>query len=212
MRDLLAPDLIFVGMLAVLLASGIVSPQEAFAGFSNPEILAIGALFVVAGALQHTGALGFVATRLFGRITSHRRALLRMMLPTAGISAFLNNTPIVAMFTPVVFDWARRHQVSPSRFLIPLSYATILGGACTLIGTSTNLVVSGMLQNVAGQAPLGMFELTLVGAPLALIAIFAGAQLFALGIIGEYLARMHLRIMDRPVYVVRQRTNDAHER
>ena len=170
MRDLLAPDLIFVGMLAVLLASGIVSPQEAFVGFSNPEILAIGALFVVAGALQHTGALGFVATRLFGQITSHRRALLRMMLPTAGISAFLNNTPIVAMFTPVVFDWARRHQVSPSRFLIPLSYATILGGACTLIGTSTNMVVNGLMVG-AGQPGMSFFELSAVGVPCAVVGV-----------------------------------------
>lgn len=179
-RELLAPDLIFLGMLGVFLASGILTPPEAFAGFSNPEVLAIGALFVVAGALQQTGALGFVAVRLLGRITSDRRALLRMMLPTAGISAFLNNTPIVAMFTPVVFEWARRQQVSPSRFLIPLSYATILGGACTLIGTSTNMVVNGLMVS-AGLPRLSFFELSAVGVPCALVGLgflaFAGRYL-----------------------------------
>ena len=169
-RDILAPDLIFLGMLAVLLVSGILSPDEALAGFSNPEVLAIGALFVVAGALQHTGALGFVATHLFGPIHSDRGALLRMMLPTAGISAFLNNTPIVAMFTPVVFDWTRRHRVSPSRFLIPLSYATILGGSCTLIGTSTNMVVNGLMLS-AGLPGLSFFELSAVGLPCALVGL-----------------------------------------
>ena len=169
-RDVLAPDLIFLGMLAVLLVSGILSPGEALAGFSNPEVLAIGALFVVSGALQHTGALGFVATHLFGPIHSDRGALLRVMVPTAGISAFLNNTPIVAMFTPVVFDWTRRHRVSPSRFLIPLSYATILGGSCTLIGTSTNMIVNGLMLS-AGLPGLSFFELSAVGLPCAFVGL-----------------------------------------
>lgn len=175
-RDVLAPDLIFIGMVALLLVSGVISPQEALVGFSNPEVIAVGALFVVAGAMQNTGALGFVATRIFGRIGSNRLALLRMMIPVAGISAFLNNTPIVAMFTPVVIDWTRRHGVSPSRFLIPLSYATILGGACTLIGTSTNLVVNGLMVG-AGMPGMVFFELSTVGVPcavagLAFIAVF----------------------------------------
>lgn len=169
-REVLAPDLIFLGVLAVLLVSGILSPQEALAGFANPEVISVGALFVVAGAMQNTGALGFVATRLFGRIRGDRQALLRLMLPVAGISAFLNNTPIVAMFTPVVIDWARRHRLSPSRFLIPLSYATILGGTCTLIGTSTNLVVNGLMVG-AGMPGMSFFELSPVGVPCAVVGL-----------------------------------------
>lgn len=168
--DLLAPDLVFLAMLAVLLASGVLSSQEALAGFANPEVIAIGALFVVAGALQHTGALGFVASSLLGRTGDGRRALLRLMLPVAAISAFLNNTPIVAMFTPVVLEWARRQQLSPSRFLIPLSYATILGGTCTLIGTSTNLVVNGLMIR-AGMSGMTFFELGAVGLPCALVGL-----------------------------------------
>ena len=168
--EVLAPDLIFLGMLAVLIVSGVVSPEEALVGFSNPGMISVGALFVVAGALQNTGALGFVATRIFGRIESDRRALLRMMIPIASISAFLNNTPIVAMFMPVVIDWARRYRVSPSRFLIPLSYATILGGACTLIGTSTNLVANGLMMGY-GMAGMSFFELGAVGLPCAVVGL-----------------------------------------
>jgi di/tricarboxylate transporter len=168
--DLFAPDLVFLGMIAALMAVGILSPAEALAGFSNPEVIAIGALFIVAGAMKNTGALGFFATRIFGRIERPRRSLVKMMLPIASISAFLNNTPIVAMFLPVVVDWARRNRLSPSRFLIPLSYATILGGLCTLIGTSTNLVVSGLMVG-AGLPRMSFFELTPVGLPCALVGI-----------------------------------------
>ncbi len=169
-REMLAPDLIFLGMLAILIVSGVLSPEEALVGFSNPGMISVGALFVVAGALQNTGALGFVATRIFGRIESDRRTLLRMMIPIAGISAFLNNTPIVAMFTPVVIDWTRRHRVSPSRFLIPLSYATILGGMCTLIGTSTNLVANGLMMGY-GLPSMSFFELSAVGVPCAIVGL-----------------------------------------
>ena len=178
LRDMFTPDFVFLGILAVLMAVGILSPAEALSGFSNTEVIAIGALFVVAGAMKNTGALGFFASRIFGRIGSKpRQALLKMMVPIAGVSAFLNNTPIVAMFMPVVIDWARRNRVSPSRFLIPLSYATILGGTCTLIGTSTNLVVSGLMASV-GLPKMSFFELSPVGLPSAIlglgfIAVFA---------------------------------------
>jgi len=170
MREVLAPDLIFLGLLALLLTAGVLTPEEALAGFANPCIVSIGALFVVAGALQHTGALEFVATRIFGQIKSARRSLVRMMIPVAGASAFLNSTPIVAMFIPVVVGWTRRHGVSPSRFLIPLSFATILGGTCTLIGTSTNLV-GNSLMIAAGMPGLSFFELSAVGLPCALVGL-----------------------------------------
>ena len=169
-REVLAPDVIFLGLLALLLAAGILTPEEALVGFANPGIVSIGALFVVAGALQHTGALEFVATRIFGQIKSARRSLVKMMVPVAGTSAFLNSTPIVAMFIPVVLDWTRRHGVSPSRYLIPLSFATILGGTCTLIGTSTNLVGHSLMM-AAGMPGLSFFELSAVGLPCALVGL-----------------------------------------
>jgi len=169
-REVLAPDLIFLGLLALLLAARVLTPEEALVGFANPGVVSIGALFVVAGALQHTGALEFVATRIFGQIKSARRSLVRMMIPVAGASAFLNSTPIVAMFIPVVVGWTRRHGVSPSRFLIPLSFATILGGTCTLIGTSTNLV-GNSLMIASGMPGLSFFELSAVGLPCALVGL-----------------------------------------
>ena len=112
-REVLAPDLIFLGVLAILLTVGIVTPEEALVGFAKPGIVSIGALCVVAGALQHTGALEFVATCVFGQIKRERRSLVKLMIPVAGMSAFLNSTPIVAMFIPIVIDWTRRHGVSP---------------------------------------------------------------------------------------------------
>ncbi len=167
-REVLAPDLIFLGLLAVLLVAGILTPEEAFVGFANPVLVSIGALFVVAGALQHTGALEFVAMRVFGQIKSARRSLVKMMLPVAGLSAFLNSTPIVAMFVPIVSDWTRRHGVAPSRYLIRLSFATILGGTCTLIGTSTNLVGHSLML-ASGMPGLSFFELSAIGLPCALV-------------------------------------------
>jgi di/tricarboxylate transporter len=184
-RELFTPDLIFLGLLSVLLVAGILSPEEALVGFSNPGMISVGALFVVAGALQNTGALGFVATRIFGRIeNTPRRALLKMMLPIAAISAFLNNTPIVAMFMPVVIDWTRRNRVSPSRYLIPLSYATILGGVCTLIGTSTNLVANGLMIGY-GMPSMSFFELGRVGVPSALVGL-AFITLFSRRLLPNY--------------------------
>jgi di/tricarboxylate transporter len=184
-REAFAPDLIFLGLLSLLLVAGILSPEEALIGFANPGMIAVGALFVVAGALQNTGALGFVATRIFGQIgDSPRRALFKMMAPIAGISAFLNNTPIVAMFMPVVIDWTRRNRVSPSRYLIPLSYATILGGACTLIGTSTSLVANGLIIGY-GMPSMSFFELGGVGVPCALAGL-AFLTLFSRRLLPNY--------------------------
>ncbi|MCE2389931.1 MAG: SLC13 family permease, partial [Proteobacteria bacterium] len=176
-QERLSPDTLVLGALVLLMLFGIVTPEQGLSGFANPAVATIGALFVVAAAVHRTGGLQVVSEGLFGQTRALRRVLLRLTGITTVASAFLNNTPVVAMFMPSVMTWARRAGISPSKLLIPLSYAAIVGGVCTLIGTSTNLVVSGMLQNVAGQAPLGMFELTLVGAPLALIAIFAVAWL-----------------------------------
>jgi di/tricarboxylate transporter len=162
--EILAPDIIVFSALGALLVGGVLTPGEAFSGFSNPGMVTVGLLFIVAYAAQSSGLLAFFADRVMGRSGGGRKSLVRMMAPVFGMSAFLNNTPIVAMFTPTIRDWALKHRFSPSKFLIPLSYASIFGGICTLIGTSTNLVVNGMLQETVGRS-FGMFELARVGIP-----------------------------------------------
>ncbi len=167
LRDLARPDLVFLGGLGVLLLAGVLTPNEAFAGFSNTAVLTIGALFVVAAGVQRTDALSFLDRLLFGKKAGPPTALLRLMTPTAALSSILNNTPIVAMLTPRVQQWAQQVGIPVSRLLIPLSYAAIVGGLITLIGTSTNIIVSGLLEE-SGYPPFGMFDLTWVGLPAAL--------------------------------------------
>jgi di/tricarboxylate transporter len=174
--EVMAPDVIVFSALGVLLLAGVLTPQEAFAGFANTGMLTVAVMFIVAYAAQTSGVLEFFANRVMGSETRGRRALLKMMLPVAGISAFLNNTPIVAMFTPAMRDWAIRRQLSPAKFLLPLSYAAIFGGICTLIGTSTNLVVNGLLIQ-EGVRSLSMFELGWVGLPCALAGVLYMASL-----------------------------------
>lgn len=164
--EILAPDVLVFSALGLLLLGGVLTPGEAFSGFSNSGMLTVGLLFIVAYAAQSSGFLALFADRVMGRSGGGRRSLIRMMAPVFGMSAFLNNTPIVAMFTPTIRDWALKHRLSPSKFLIPLSYASIFGGICTLIGTSTNLVVNGMLQQATHRS-FGMFELAWVGLPCA---------------------------------------------
>ncbi|MGH7199627.1 MAG: SLC13 family permease, partial [Planctomycetaceae bacterium] len=140
-----APDLTLLGGLAVLLAAGAVSPKRAFEGFANEGLLAVAFLFVVAEGMRQTGGLNVLSHWLLGRPKSPLAAQSRLMLPTAAFSGFMNNTPVVAMMMPVVGDWARKYRLPISQLLLPLSYATILGGLCTLVGTSTTLVVNGLL-------------------------------------------------------------------
>ncbi len=135
-------DFAMVGALTLLVLAGVVEPLRAVAGFASTPVVMIGALYVVAGGLVETGAMRMVVDRLLGRPSSLEGAQLRMMVPVAGLSAFMNNTPIVAMFVPVISDWAKRLRLSPSRLLMPLSFAAILGGSCTLIGTAPNIVVT----------------------------------------------------------------------
>jgi di/tricarboxylate transporter len=166
-RDVARPDLVLVGALAAVLVAGIVTPEQAFSGFSNSAIFAIAALFVVAEGLQRTGALSHLDSLLFSRSERPAAYLSRIMIPTSFLSAFLNNTPIVAMLVPRIQEWAERSGVSPSKVLMPLSFAAIVGGMVTLIGTSTNIVVSGLMEE-AGIGPMGMFDLTWIGLPAAL--------------------------------------------
>ncbi|MCB0193436.1 MAG: SLC13 family permease [Anaerolineae bacterium] len=169
-KEVARPEGIFLGALGLLLVFGILTPEEAFAGFSNTAVLTVGALFVVAVGVQNTGALNFTDRLLFARSTSLTGVLIRIMITTASMSAFLNNTPIVAMLIPRVQAWCDKSGVAPSRLLLPLSYAAIVGGMTTLIGTSTNLLVSGLMQ-ANGYEGLGLFDLSWVGIPAALGAI-----------------------------------------
>lgn len=175
------PDLILLAVVTVLVTTGAVStmltgssrlPQaeDALKSFGNEALITVGVLFVVAAGLTQTGAMSLVTAPILGRPKSALSAQLRLMFPVAGLSAFLNNTPIVAMFMPVVADWCKKNNLSPSKLFIPLSYATILGGLCTLIGTSTNLVVNG-LWTQAGHPSLGMFDVTPVGGAVALVGL-----------------------------------------
>ena len=169
-REWLGPDIVMFGAVTLLWALGVIDTEEATSGFSNPQVLTIALLFIVSAAMRETGALSSLSRAMLGSQLERKRVLARLLVPTSLLSAVMNNTPIVAMFTPAVRDWALRHGRAPSKFLIPLSYAAILGGTCTLIGTSTNLVVSGLLEE-NGHQPFGMFELTWVGLPATAIGI-----------------------------------------
>lgn len=165
-------DIILMGGLTLLLVTGILSPAEALAGLSNEGMVTVGVLFVVVAGLQDTGTISWLSYTLLGRPKGLRGAQLRLMGSVSFLSAFLNNTPVVAMFIPAVREWARRNQFPVSKLMLPLSYAAIFGGTCTLIGTSTNLVVNGMLIAEAGEPGMGIFEIAWVGFPAALAGAF----------------------------------------
>jgi di/tricarboxylate transporter len=169
-RDTVAPAMAVFGATVALLIIGVIDVPAAFAGFANPAPMTVAALFVVARAVEKTGALQPFINATLGNGGSSQRVLGRLLVPTAGASAVLNNTPIVAMLAPQVTEWAARKGVSPSRYLMPISFATILGGTITVIGTSTNLVVSGLLEQ-SGYAPIGMFEITRIGLPVAIVGV-----------------------------------------
>lgn len=169
-REVAGPDLIVMAGLFVLAVTGVLTPAETFSGFANPAMATVGALFIVSAGLRETGLLEAAVVRLFGKARGELSALLRMCPPLAGFSGFLNNAPIVAMMTPVVIEWARRTGLSPSRFLIPLSYATILGSVMTVIGTSVNLTAAGLVVQ-AGMPPLRFFEFFPVGLPICLAGL-----------------------------------------
>ncbi len=169
-RDLISPAVTFMGAVVILLVADVLNPAEAFQGFANPAPITVAALYVLARAVERSGALQPIVTVTLGAGRNVRMALARLTVPVAAASAFLNNTPIIAMLAPQVEEWADQRGDSASRYLMPLSFAAILGGMTTLIGTSTNLVVSGLLQ-AEGQDPFTMFELTRIALPIALVAL-----------------------------------------
>ena len=164
----LSVDLVLLAGLAVLLIFGIVDATTAFAGFSNEGLLTVAALYVVAAGLKETGAIQRITQRLLGNTENVRTAQAKIMAPVMFLSAFMNNTPIVASFIPALEQWSRKANIPLSKLLIPLSYAAILGGSCTLIGTSTNLILNGLLIKEPSTQALGLFEPALIGIPAAI--------------------------------------------
>lgn len=171
------PGMIIFSALVILLMTGILTPEDALSGFSNEGMLTIALLFIVAGAVQKSGKIDQIAEVWLSKSRSETGAMVLFSVPISLLSAFLNNTPIVVTFTPIIKNWCEEHGISPSKFLIPLSYATILGGTITLLGTSTNLVVHGMLIEY-GLEGFSIFTLTVVGIPVTIIGLL---YLFTIG-------------------------------
>ena len=169
--DGLRPGMVLLTVVVLFLCVGILTPKEMLEGFSNKGMITVGMLFLVSEGIRQSGALGQLIKKLLpeGKTTVFK-AQLRMLPPVAFVSAFLNNTPVVVIFAPIIKRWAESVKLPATKFLIPLSYVTILGGICTLIGTSTNLVVHGMILD-AGYEGFTMFELGRVGIFIALAGI-----------------------------------------
>ncbi|MBP7256967.1 MAG: SLC13 family permease [Chitinophagales bacterium] len=169
-KEKFPPALTFFIGVGFLLVIGILTPKEMLGGFANDSIITIMLLLVVCGVLNKSALPDQFFHKIFGNVNKMSTFLLRMMFGVAILSAFLNNTPIVAFLIPFVYTWSKSNKVAPSKLMIPLSFATVLGGTITLIGTSTNLVVNGLTTS-AGIEPLKMFDFTIVGGIQALIGV-----------------------------------------
>ena len=145
-------DMVFLGAIGVLYVTGVLDAKEAFSGFSGTSVVTVGVLFVVVAGLTHTGVLQWIVKHLLGTPDSYSKAVSRLMLPVAVLSSFLSNTTVVTLFVGIVKMWAKKLGVSPSKLLIPLSYASGMGGVCTLIGTPPNLIISGLYEEKTGVA------------------------------------------------------------
>jgi di/tricarboxylate transporter len=163
----ISPDVVFVGGLTLIFVLDIITVEEALVGFSNEGMLTVAALYVVATGMKETGAIQFVIKKLLGFPKEMWQTQARIISPVMVMSAFLNNTPIVAAFIPALQEWTRKYRVPVSKIMLPLSYAAILGGTCTLIGTSTNLIINGLLISEKG-VELNIFEPAYVGVPIAI--------------------------------------------
>lgn len=167
----LAVDVVAIGIIALLALTRILSPAEAVAGFANPAVITVGAMFLISQGLIRTGAVEHLSTKVVTIARGNARTAMLLVLLTAAVSsAFINNTPVVVLFIPVLISMCCRFGESPSKHLITLSYVSILAGTCTLIGTSTNLLVSDMSARYGFEA-LGMFELARLGVPLAVVGL-----------------------------------------
>ena len=148
----LRADLVFLGAIGILYVTGVLDAKEAFSGFSSTSVIVIGVLFVVVAGLTYTGVLQWIVKNLLGQPKTYTKAVARLMLPVAALSSFLSNTTVVALFVGIVKMWSKKLGVSPSKLLIPLSYASGMGGVCTLIGTPPNLIISGLYADHTGTS------------------------------------------------------------
>ncbi len=169
--DQIGADSVMLGSLTFFMAAQIVTVEEGLKGFSNEGLLTVLVLFVVADGISKTGALDWYMSKLLGRPKTEAAAQCKLMIPIAIVSAFLNNTPVVAVMIPIVQKWSKNIGKSAQQLLIPLSFASILGGTCTLIGTSTNLVVAGLLQEEYSDIQIGLFDLSVYGVPIAMVGL-----------------------------------------
>lgn len=170
-RDKLSVDLIALLIMGALVVLGVISPAEGMAGFSNPATMTVAFMFVISAAILKTGSLQFVASQLTKTFRNHyQRGVVLLMLMVSSVSAFINNTPVVAVMIPVTIQIAKNSNRTASKLLIPVSYASIFGGMCTLIGTSTNILVSGIAEQ-NGMVPFKMFDF----APMGLVFVLAGS-------------------------------------
>jgi di/tricarboxylate transporter len=174
----ISADLVALGIILLLIITGILVPEEAIVGFSNPALITIAAMFILSAGLLRTGAVGFIGKKIIQFSGGNERKLLISILITVTtISAFINNTPVMMVFLPIILGVAYQTEISPSKLLIPTSYATIIGGNCTLIGTSTNVLVGSLIKKY-GYNELGMFEFSQLG------IIFAGVGIAYIFFIG----------------------------
>jgi len=162
--------LVFMGALTVLLVFGVVTEEEGLAGFGSEPVVVHGAFFVVLAGLMNTGVLYWLTKHLLGTPNNYRQAIVKLMVPVAALSAMLNSVNVVAMFVDVVKLWARKLGTHPSRLLMPLSYGATLGGMCTLMGNSSNLVISGLYADQTGRS-LNLFEPFLPGLVCTVVGV-----------------------------------------
>ncbi len=167
----LRPALVMLTTMGLLIVSGALPAEGALSGFSNPGTMTVALMFVVAAGIHNSGGIDLLVENVLGRPTSQRSTLWRCSAPVMLLSAFLNNTPVVATMIPAMRLWARKLNISPSKLMIPLSYSAILGGTVTLIGTSTNLVVNGQYQALTGTDGFGLFAITAIGLPVAIAGL-----------------------------------------
>lgn len=173
LMDKMRPGIALFLVAIVFMAAGIITADELAAGFSNKGVMTVAMLFLVSEGIRRSGALALFVDKVFPQNTKPRTAsavIARVLPSIAAISAFLNNTAVVVIFAPIIKRWAEKVGISPKKLLIPLSYATILGGMCTLIGTSTNLVVHGMMIE-SGYQGFSMFELGRIGIVITVVGI-----------------------------------------
>lgn len=163
-------EMVMFGYMNIFWLLGIINDKDVYNSFANNTILTIGGLYIITNIISQSGIIHRICYKIFGNSKSPKMALFRMLLFTNAMSGFINNTPLVAILSPIITDWARLNKVSRSKFLIPLSYASITGGCITIIGTSTNLVVNQLLKK-GGFEGIGFFEIALVNLPAVFVSI-----------------------------------------